>query len=313
MVENLIISINCVIPIFVMMLAGYIVKLTGKFDDEFFKRVNKFNFYTLLSTNMFNVGYNSDLKAAFDIKLQSFIVIATITIFAISGFILTKTIPDTKRRGTIWQTMFRTNVGIVGLILIQNISPVIGTSAMSVTMTIIVPIFNILTIYSLELCRSKKADFSGIIKEMFKNPLIIGSVFGLLLNICKVPIPDSVCSGIKSLSTTGTTIALICLGSTLDFKKLVGNKKILLICSFLKLVFIPLVAIVVAVLFGFRTDFLAVILVTFASPLATNAYPMAQIYDSDAELTSQLILIQSFLCCFTLFLWIFVLKELCLL
>ena len=47
-----------------------------------------------------------------------------------------------------------------------------------------------------------------------------------------------------------------------------------------------------------------------ASPIASSTYPMALVYDSDHDLTGQLVITTSLFCCFTLFLWIFLCKQL---
>ena len=69
------------------------------------------------------------------------------------------------------------------------------------------------------------------------------------------------------------------------------------------------VAIVCAIAFGFRGSDLGIVLLCTATSLATTSFPMAIARDSDHELTCQIVVTTSFLCCFTLFLWIFILKQ----
>ena len=64
---------------------------------------------------------------------------------------------------------------------------------------------------------------------------------------------------------------------------------------------------------GFRGGALGTVLVCIASPTASTSYPMALACDSDHQLTAQLIVTTSLLCSLTLFLWIFLLKQLALL
>ena len=42
--ENLIFSLNATVPVFLVIIAGYIFKKTGLLSDEFIKVANKFNF-----------------------------------------------------------------------------------------------------------------------------------------------------------------------------------------------------------------------------------------------------------------------------
>ena len=71
----------------------------------------------------------------------------------------------------------------------------------------------------------------------------------------------------------------------------------------------PAVAVTAGILLGFRGDALGVILIAAASPTAVNSYAMALACDSDHELTAQSVFTTSFFCSFTLFLWIFALKQ----
>ena len=88
------------------------------------------------------------------------------------------------------------------------------------------------------------------------------------------------------------------------------NLKKLLWANGIRLVITPLVAVTGALLLGLRGNQLAVVLLCAASSLATTAFPMAMARDSDYELTGQIVVTTSFLCCVTLFLWIFILKQL---
>jgi len=65
-----------------------------------------------------------------------------------------------------------------------------------------------------------------------------------------------------------------------------------------------------ALAIGLRGNDLSIVLLCAASSLATTAFPMAIARDSDYELTGQIVVTTSFLCCITLFVWIFVLKQL---
>ena len=68
-------------------------------------------------------------------------------------------------------------------------------------------------------------------------------------------------------------------------------------------------ALAAAYLTGLRGNELGIVLVITGSPVASAAYPMAMAMDSDYELTGQMVVISSLLCCFTMFLWIFLLRQ----
>ena len=72
---------------------------------------------------------------------------------------------------------------------------------------------------------------------------------------------------------------------------------------------LPLIAFLLALAVGIRGNELALIVLAMGSPLATVSFSMCQAYDSDAELAAELVVTTSVFCCLSLFLWIFVLKQ----
>ena len=77
--ENLIISLNVVLPLFFSIALGYILKRLGMYDDVTLKTLNKLVFKVFLPIYLFRSIYSTDLSAAFDLK---------VIIFAVVGFII---------------------------------------------------------------------------------------------------------------------------------------------------------------------------------------------------------------------------------
>ena len=100
------------------------------------------------------------------------------------------------------------------------------------------------------------------------------------------------------------------LGATFTFSGLQKNLKKIIAANLIRLVIAPLVAILGAMAIGLRGNDLAIVLLASAPSLATTSFPMAIARDSDYELTGQIVVTTSFFCCISLFLWIFVLKQL---
>ena len=114
---------------------------------------------------------------------------------------------------------------------------------------------------------------------------------------------------LAKIGITASTLMLITLGASIQLKGVERNLKKVIRCNLLRLVIAPAVAVAAGILLGFRGDALGVILIAAASPTAVNSYPMALACDSDHELIAQSVFTTSFFCSFTLFLWIFGLKQ----
>ena len=104
-------------------------------------------------------------------------------------------------------------------------------------------------------------------------------------------------------------LILIALGASFQFQSLRGNRRNLILLTAARLVAVPALGMLLAYLIGLRGNEIGTVLICAGSPMATTAFPMAQAYDSDYELAGQLVVVTSLLCCLTMFLWIFCLKQ----
>ena len=125
-----------------------------------------------------------------------------------------------------------------------------------------------------------------------------------------IQIPNSIQKALSQIGTAGSVTTLIALGASFQFGGLRKNLRRVAVANFVRLILTPLVEVGIGVLLGFRGDALGVILLCAAPSLATTSFPMAIARDSDHELTGQIVVTTSFLCCISLFFWIFLLRQL---
>ena len=78
--ENFIYSINVTMPIFLVMVIGYILKQIGMLNDNFVTVANKFNFKVTLPFMLFKDIAGVDIKAVFDIKYVLFCAIVSTSV-----------------------------------------------------------------------------------------------------------------------------------------------------------------------------------------------------------------------------------------
>lgn len=308
--ENLIIAINCVTPIFITLTVGYVAKICNIIPRESFAHINRFSFYVLLSINMFNNLYSADFGGVLPVRLIGFLVVFVIAVYLIAGIVLSYTVKDPRVRGAYWQNSYRSNIAIIGIALMQVLSDANGVALMTLAISILVPLYNALAVFALEICGQRKISFTAISKNVIKNPLILGSLAGLLVHYIGLKFPSSIESALFSLGKAGMTMSLLTLGASFDFSKLGENLRKLIFGNVMRLLFVPFIAIVCASLGGLRDRELCVVLLCIATPVATTAFSMAQVYDSDAVLTGQLVVTTSIASCLSLFGWIFILKQL---
>ena len=92
--DNLLVALNCVLPVFTMLAAGYFAKSRGIVSEEIVPQLNRLCFSVLLSLYMFSSVYSADFSRAFSPRLVLFLVAQTLLLFVIGFFVISKTVPD---------------------------------------------------------------------------------------------------------------------------------------------------------------------------------------------------------------------------
>ena len=139
--------------------------------------------------------------------------------------------------------------------------------------------------------------------------LQIGFAFGLFA-IFGIKLPEIAESVISDMASAATPLALIVLGASFEFASIKRYKKNLIAVIFARLIIVPAISLSVAIMIGFRGIDLVSLIGIFASPCAVSSYTMARQMDSDYELSAGTVVFTTMLSCFTLFGWIYFLKEL---
>lgn len=311
MLENLLISIRCVTPIILCLFVGILVRRTGTLSDESLKQANKFLFAFLLPQYLFYNTYTADFSTDFSPRLVIFSVALISLFFWGSLFVLHRRGYSKREIGAMSQNAYRSNINIIALPLAESLLGAQGLAMMAILSAFVTPLYNFYAVTTLEMHREGgKVNVKQILLGIVKNQIVIGTMLGFLFNFAKIRLPDVVLSSVSLMGRAGTTMTLILLGASFRFGSLVSDRKRIIGGNLYRLAAAPLIAFLLALAVGIRGNELAMVVLTMGSPLATVCFTMCQAYDSDADLAAELIVTTSTLCCFSLFLWIFLLKQL---
>lgn len=307
--ENLILSFNIVLPIFLILSLGYILKKLKILDELTTKNMNSINFKVFLPLLLFYNVYKTDLSVVFNPKLLIFSIISVILVFLLLFIIIPLLEKDNRKRGVIIQGIFRSNFVIFGVPVCEALFGQNATGVASMLIAVIVPLFNFLAVICLEIYRGGNINFKKIIKGIITNPLIIASIIGLFFIYFKIKLPTPIEKTINDISKIATPLAFILLGSSFTFSAFSLYIKQLSITILGKLIIVPGIVLYIAALLGFRNIELTCLLSVFASPTAVSSYTMAEQMDGDSILAGQIVVLTSIISIITVFLWIFILKQ----
>ena len=309
--ENLQLSVRAVLPMFLIIAAGM---LSGKFKvlcREEVPRFNRVAFRVFFPCLLFDSIYRSDLSEAVKPRLILFAVGGVLLVFAAAVLAARYLEPHPERKGVVAQAIFRSNYVIMGLPIAEALVGKENLGTVSVLIAIIVPLFNFLSVLVLESFRGESFKPGKVLAEIAKNPLIVGSVLGILCLLFHLRLPRLLEEGIRNLGSIGTPLQLFLLGAFFDFGGLRRYWKVITAVTLTKLLLTPGIMLGCAAALGFRgVDFVALIGI-FASPTAVNSFTMVQqMHCGDAELAGDLVISTSAFSMLSLFFWIFLFKSL---
>lgn len=311
--QNFIFSVNVILPLVIMMGAGWVLKYFKVCDENFFKAANKLTFKFFLPLMLFNNIYSSDIGSSFNLKLISYVVCSILITFILLTLIIPRIENQNKNRGVLIQALFRSNYILFGVPVCMNL---FGQAAMGITSMLaafVVPVYNFLSVLVLAIYANKENDENMEIKktliDIAKNPLIISSVIGIVMAATGLKLPNVLEKTITDISKIATPFALIILGGEFAFRDALKNIKYIVWVSTFKLIVIPGIIISIGILIGFRHYELGVLLSIFASPIAIASFVMAQNVKANDELAGQLVATTTLLSSFTIFCFILILKS----
>lgn len=308
--ENLMISANAVLPMCLVMALGYGTRRLGWLRREEISTINKIAFRIFLPCLLYYNIYCSDLSGSFDPLLMAYAVGGVLLTFGLAlGYtLLTEKLPE--RRGVLIQGMFRSNYVIMGIPVATALLGADQLGTVSILIAVIVPLFNMLAVVVLEVFRGQKPKPLHILGQIAKNPLVIGSVLGILTLVAGIRLPHILEQTIQNVSAIASPLQLFLLGAFFQFSGLKTYRRELVTVSIAKLIVSPGLFLGLGALLGFRGVAFVSLIGIFASPTAVNSFTMAQQMGGDAELAGDIVVTTSAASILTMFFWIFLFKSL---
>lgn len=317
MLENILFSVNAVLPIFLLVFLGWCLKKTNFLPDEFYPGSEKFVFKIALPVMLFSDIATSSVENLSDnLSLVMLCSVGVVVIFILLCLVTPIFIKEKDKRGAFIQGAYRSNFGILGMPLARNLFGQEGSVAAALLMPAAIILFNILAVVILTACapedvKKKPSVFlRDLLLSIIKNPLIIACVLAIPFLAFGITLPAFAAKTLDNISGTVSALALISLGAGFNKEAFRGRVGYSVVSSALKTIVLPVGMVAIGYLLGFRGAPLGLVFILFGSPTAVSSYIMAKNMKSDYEMAGQILLLSTLMCLFTLFIGIFLLKTL---
>ena len=310
MAESLIFSLNSTMPLFFIMLLGYLLHRKQFLTDDFVAMANKFVFNVALPVQLFRDLATMDVRASFDAKYVLFCAAATTSSILVIWALAKLFLKEKHIVGEFVQACYRSSAAILGAAFIQNIY---GTSGMSGLMILgSVPLYNIFAVIILTLESPALDAKSGMGEKIKKslngivtNPILLGIAAGFVWSLLRLPMPTMANKTLSSLAGMTSPLALLAIGAGFKGREALGYLKPTAVATVTKLVILPAIFLPMAVHFGFTDQKLVALLVMLGSVTTPAGYVMAKQMGHEGTLTGSVCVTTTVFSALTLTFWVF--------
>jgi malonate transporter and related proteins len=286
------------LPDFGTILLGAVLARRFAFQRSFWDGAERLVYYVLFPALLFN----SILSAEFSLMTDSLLLgaaVATLLSAVALGYLARPLFkPQPALFASCVQTAYRYN-SYVGLALAQSLFGARGVALLALILAVCIPLANLVAVTTL--ARHGKTHLG---RELLTNPLILSTVGGLIAHLAGLQLPGFISSFLTRMGAASLALGLLCIGAGLAFKTVKDDPRTLSYFTVVKLVMMPIVAIVIVALLGLRGLEAQVVVLFAALPTASSAYILAVQMGGLAAPVAVLITFQTLIAMVTLPLWV---------
>ena len=280
-------------PDFSLILCGYLVCRHTALNRTVWEQVEALVYYFLFPVLLFHsiVRSTLDLSAASSL-IGAGLVLGLVAIglsYALPRLPLLGRHIDTRLHAASAQVAFRFN-SFIGLALAERLAGPQGLLLIAVLIGFCVPLFNVGAVWPM--ARHAQRSF---VRELLRNPLIIGTVSGLLANVLGVKIPTWLDPTISRIGAASLALGLMAAGAGLQFSSLARGKTLAVAVLTIKHLCLPLVAWGLSRAFGLTSVQTTMLLAFSALPTASSCYVLAARMGYDGAYVAGLVTLSTLL------------------
>ncbi len=290
-------TVLIVIPIFALILVGYVSRRIGVLGPHATKELNRFVVYLALPALLFDIMANTSWAALYQPGF-----VATFSIACAIVFVLTVLIRLRRPRHLADACLDAlnaayANTGFIGipmcLVIFGRDSLPPATVATILTVCVLFAVAIILIEVGLQTERHPARLVLKVGGSLCRNPLLVAPVLGAAVTAAGITIPASGETFLKLLGGSASPCALVALGLFLAEKQPTSQSQpggtALLVG--LKLLLQPVLAWVLATrVFGLSPALTTMVVLLSALPTGTGPFMLAEFYRREAGVTSRVIL-----------------------
>ena len=177
-------------PLYFYMGTGAVLRRMKVLKTEDLPKLNAFLFRSFLFFSLFNNVRNANFSGMDSGKLMLFGGLAVLFLFGLYMLVVPRIIKDYRQSSVAIQAMYRSNFVLLGMAYAEQLCGAENLGPVSLLVSVVVPMFNLLAVLTFELLRGGKVNVGRILLKIIQNPLIIASLLGAVCAALKIQFPE---------------------------------------------------------------------------------------------------------------------------
>ncbi len=278
-------TINGILPVFLVIFLGALLNRLRFFSEVTKDEIVKLVYYVGTPALLFHTVAKANLYQSFHPRFILFLLCAILSYLFFLIWICFG-IKNPAKKAAVVQIGFRSNFAIVGMPLAINLMAEEGVLITAISLAFVTILYNVSAVFLLSYYGKQEKSLPKLLLGALKNPLIIGTLFGLLFSLCEWKLPIIAEKSLETLGSIATSMGLLMIGSTITVAGFQSNKCYILLAVFFRNLLAPVLFLGTAVLLGFRGNFLIITAILSATPAAINCFVMAKKMGADADISA---------------------------
>ena len=298
-------AVAAILPVFIVITIGHVVKRLNIVPESSWAAVNSFGYWILYPSFLFSTVASADFSGPDTVSFLTCLLIG----FSLAGVWGLSQRLWYRSSGPTFTSIFQASVRWNGFIVLAS-APALygekGTALIALGFGPVVAFVNLMSV----MVMSRWADndvqptLRGALGEVMRNPLVLGSLAGLITNLSGAsaylgPVEPA----LQLLGRAAMPIALVSVGAALTFSGLARSPVPLAMGAVSKLVVAPVLMLGTAMALGLSPLHTAVAVGVASMPSAPASYVLAREMGGDAPLMAALVTATTLAALITIPLW----------
>lgn len=292
-------AFSAVLPVALTILTGYGARRSALVPAALWQGVEIFCYRVLFPAIMLVSVYRADLGwsriGPFGIALLLTTAAGALAVFALRRVLALAN----PRFTTLFQTVTRWNA-FIALALATQLGGSESVGLITVAMAFLIPVVNVVNVLVLSVWGKGRASAYGMAKSIFSNPLILGCLAGLCLNLGGLPLPRAAESALGTIGAAAIPVSLLVVGAGIRIDRLWSLSLPLVAGVGLRLIALPCLFWLITRFMALPPELVVAGILATAVPTAANGYLVARQMGGDADLYADILTWQTVLALFSI-------------